>query len=128
MPETYRRTARAATTAATAYPATWAYVRVVGLPMASRATVVVAVGFAAALAFAIPVRQRAQLTYSLGALAAFTAAAGLPEHPATTVALLAIGSPTTLTYAHVAGYAVAAVVAALAVRRYVSSISAERFA
>ena len=87
-----------------------------------------AVGFAAALAFAIPVRQRAQLTYSLGALAAFTAAAGLPEHPATTVALLAIGSPTRFTFAHVAGYAVAAVLVGLAVRWYVGGVSAERFA
>ena len=105
-----------------------AVANVAALAALASALAVVAVGFAAALAFAIPVRQRAKLTYSLGALAAFTAAAGLPEHPATTVALLAIGSPTTLTYAHVAGYAVAAVVAALAVRRYVSSISAERFA
>ena len=105
-----------------------AVANVAALAALASALAVVAVGFAAALAFAIPVRQRAQLTYSLGALAAFTAAAGLPEHPATTVALLAIGSPTTLTYAHVAGYAVAAVVAAVAVRRYVSGISAERFA
>ena len=92
------------------------------------ALAVVAVGFAAALAFAIPVRQRAQLTYSLSALAAFTTAAGLPEHPATTVALLAIGSPTRLTFAHVAGYAVAAVLVGLVVRRYVGGVSAERFA
>ena len=105
-----------------------AVANIAALFVVASALAVVAVGFAAALAFAIPVRQRAQLTYSLGALAAFTAAAGLPEHPATTVALLAIGSPTRLTFAHVAGYAVAAVLVGLVVRRYVGGVSAERFA
>jgi len=97
------------------------------LLLVATALAVVAVAFAAALALAIPVRQRAQLTYSFGALAAFAAAAALPEHPATTVALLAIGSATTLTYLHVAGYAAAALVAALATRRYVTRISPERY-
>ena len=88
---------------------------------------VVAAGVAAALALAIPVRQRAQLTYSLGALAAFAAAAGLPEHPATTVARLAIGSAAPTTWCHLAGYVVAAVVVAVAVRRYAGTVSPERF-
>jgi len=101
--------------------------RIALLVTLTAALAVLAVSFAAALALAIPVRQRAQLTYSLGALAAFAAAAALPEHPATTVALLAIGSATQVSLAHVAGYAVAAVLAALSVRRYVTEISPERY-
>ncbi|WP_254837639.1 ABC transporter permease [Natronomonas marina] len=97
------------------------------LAVLASALAVVAVAFAAALAVAIPVRQRAQLTYSLGALAAFAAAAALPEHPATTVARLAIGSATTGTHLHLAGYVVGAAVAVLAVRRYAAGISPERF-
>jgi ABC-type Na+ efflux pump permease subunit len=91
------------------------------------AMAVLAVAAAAALALALPVRQRAQLTYSLGMLTAFAAAAALPEHPATTVALLAIGSATRVTLAHVAGYVVAAVLAAVVLRRYVARISPERY-
>ena len=101
--------------------------RIALLVTLTAALAVLAVSFAAALALAIPVRQRAQLTYSLGALAAFAAAAALPEHPATTVALLAIGSATGVTLAHVAGYAVVAVLAALSVRRYVTGIPPERY-
>ena len=97
------------------------------LVLLTGALAVVAVGFAAALALAVPVRQRAQLTYSLGALAAFTAAAGLPEHPSTTVARLAIGSASTTTHLHVAGYVATAVVVAAAVRAYAAGISPERF-
>jgi 2-keto-4-pentenoate hydratase len=67
------------------------------------------------------------LTDSLGVLAAVAAAAALPEHPATTVARLAIGSATTGTHLHLAGYVVGAAVAVLAVRRYAAGISPERF-
>ncbi len=98
------------------------------LVVLAAALAVLAVAVAAALALTIPIRQRAQLTYSLGALAAFAAAAALPEHPATTVALLAIGSATRLTLVHVAGYAAAAIVATFVTRRYVSRISPERYA
>jgi ABC-type Na+ efflux pump permease subunit len=86
---------------------------------------VLAVVFAAGLALAIPVRQRAQLTYSLSMLAAFTAAGLLPEHPATTVALLAIDSATVTTYAHLGGTVVAAVGAALVLRVWVGEFDAE---
>jgi ABC-type Na+ efflux pump permease subunit len=101
--------------------------RTAPLLLLTAALSVLAVSAAAALALAIPVRQRAQLTYSLGALSAFAAAAALPEHPATTVALLAIGSATRLTLAHVAGYVAAAVLAAVAVRGYVAGLSPERY-
>lgn len=89
------------------------------------AMAVLAVIFAAALALAVPVRQRAQLTYSLGMLALFSAAALLPEHPATTVALLAIDSPTATTYAHLAGVLVAAVGFATILRLWVGGFDAE---
>ncbi|WP_220132453.1 ABC transporter permease [Natronomonas sp. LN261] len=84
-----------------------------------------AVAVAAGLAIAVPVRQRAQLSYSLGMLAAFTAAALLPEHPATTVARFAIDSPTLVTYAHLAGYVAASVAAVVALRRWIRGVDAE---
>ncbi|CAI49490.2 ABC-type transport system permease protein [Natronomonas pharaonis DSM 2160] len=84
-----------------------------------------AVVFAAALAVAIPVRQRAQLTYSFGMLAAFAAVALLPEHPATSIALFAINSPTTTTYAHLAGYCLVAVAAVVAFRWWIGTLDAE---
>ncbi len=87
---------------------------------------VLAVVFAAGLALAIPVRQRAQLTYSFGMLAAFAAAALLPEHPATTIALFAIDSPTLVTYGHLAGYVAASIAAVVAFRRWVRGIDGER--
>lgn len=92
---------------------------VLALVVLSAAAAVVAVSFAALLAVGVRVRQRAQLTYSFGMLAAFAATAGLPEHPATTVALFAIDSATASTYAHLAGYVVVALAFGLAVRGYV---------
>lgn len=76
----------------------------------------VVVGSGALLALLVPNRQRAQLLYSLGVLAGFAVAALLPQHPATTVARLAVGSVDLATYAHVAGYIVVGVAAALAIR------------
>ena len=89
------------------------------------AAAVLAVVFAAALALAVPIRQRAQLSYSLGLLAAFAAAALLPEHPATTVALLAIDSATITTYAHLSGAVVAALGFAAVLRVWVRNFDAE---
>jgi ABC-type Na+ efflux pump permease subunit len=89
------------------------------------AVAVIAVVFAAAVALAVPVRQRAQLSYSLGLLAAFAAAALLPEHPATTVALLAIDSPTATTYAHLGAAIVAAVGFAAVLRVWAGGFDAE---
>ena len=58
----------------------------------------------------------------------FGLAALLPEHPATTVAKLAVASPTTLTYAHVLGVAALAIAVAVGVRRYVGGIDPESLA
>jgi len=71
------------------------------------ATVVVVVGLL--LGILTGTRRQAQLLYSVVVLLVFGTLVFLPEHPATTVAKLAVDSPTTLTFAHVAGYAVAAV-------------------
>ena len=89
------------------------------------AVAVLAVVFAAALALAVPIRQRAQLSYSLGLLAAFAVAALLPEHPATTVALLAIDSATITPYAHLGGAVVAALGFAAVLRVWVRNFDAE---
>ena len=91
----------------------------------SVALAVLAVAFAAGLALAVPIRQRAQLTYSLAMLAAFAVATLLPEHPATTVALLAIDSPTPLTYAHLGATVVAAVGSVAILRVWVESFDLE---
>ena len=98
---------------------------VVALVVLTTAAATLAVVFAAALAVTIPVRQRAQLTYSFGALAAFAAATAFPEHPGTTVALLAIDSPTLSTYGHVAGYVVVAAVAVVSFRVWLTGLDAE---
>ncbi|WP_225334084.1 ABC transporter permease [Halomicrobium urmianum] len=70
-------------------------------------------------------RRPAQLLYSVGTLVVFGGAVVLPEHPATTAAKLAVDSPTALTYAHVAGYAVAAVALYALARRYVERVEPE---
>jgi ABC-2 type transport system permease protein len=71
-------------------------------------------------------RQRAQLGYSLAILGAFTAAAFLPEHPATTAALLAVDSATATTFGLVVLYAVLGVALAVAVRGWVGRLDPER--
>jgi len=83
-------------------------------------TVVVAVGVL--LGLVMRTRQQAQLLYSTLVLALFGLAALLPEHPATTVARLAVGSGTTGTIAHVGFFAAVAVAVALGTRRYVGGI------
>lgn len=90
----------------------------VGLALA-----LVAVGIG--LGLVVRERQRAQLLYSLGILGAFAAAALLPEHPATTAALLAIDSPGRLSYVLVGVYLVIGLGVALGVRSLVSRVDAE---
>ena len=102
-----------------------AVANVAAILLLAAAMAVLAVVLAAALAVAIPVRQRAQLTYSFGALAAFSLAAFLPEHPATTVALLAIDSASPTTYAHLGGYVVLAVGFAAVFRHWLAGVDAE---
>jgi ABC-type Na+ efflux pump permease subunit len=66
------------------------------------ATILVALGVGVALRFRK--RQSAQLLYSLSVFVVFGLAALLPESPPNTVAKLALGSATDLTYGLVAGY------------------------
>ncbi|MFT4947695.1 MAG: ABC-2 type transport system permease protein [Natronomonas sp.] len=87
------------------------------------ATLTVAIGLA--LGLITGTRQKAQLLYSTLVLLLFGAAAGLPEHPASTAALLAVDSPTATTFGHVAGITVAAVVGFALVRRYVDGLDPE---
>jgi ABC-type Na+ efflux pump permease subunit len=90
----------------------------VGLALA-----LVAVGIG--LGLVVRERQRAQLLYSLGILGAFAAATLLPEHPATTAALLAIDSPGRFSGVLVGVYLVVGLGVALGVRSLVSRIEAE---
>lgn len=83
----------------------------------------VAVGIG--LGLVVRERQRAQLLYSLGVLGAFAAAALLPEHPATTAALLAIDSPGEFSRLLIVAYLVAGVAVALGIRSFVSRVDAE---
>jgi len=85
------------------------------------------VTFGVLLGVAMGKRRPAQLLYSVLTLVVFGAAVVLPEHPATTVAKLAVDSPTVLTYAHVVG-AVALAAGGYAVARlYVDSVDASQF-
>jgi ABC-type Na+ efflux pump permease subunit len=79
------------------------------------ATVTVALGVGLGLVTAR--RRQSQLLYSVFVIVLFGSAIVLPEHPATTVAKLAVDSPTAVTYAHVAGFVATAVVVLAAVRR-----------
>jgi ABC-type Na+ efflux pump permease subunit len=58
----------------------------------------VVVAFGMGIALLTPDRRQAQLVYSMSLLALFAAAVVLPEHPANTVAKLAIGSPALSTW------------------------------
>jgi ABC-type Na+ efflux pump permease subunit len=90
---------------------------------AALALAVVAVGVV--LGLAVAERRRAQLIYSTGLLVLFGTAALLPEHPATTVALLAIDSATQTTWLSLAGYAVGAVALATLARAYAARLDPE---
>ncbi|MFB6152407.1 MAG: ABC transporter permease [Haloarculaceae archaeon] len=70
-------------------------------------------------------RREAQLLYSTLVLFGFGTLVFLPEHPATTVAKLAVDSPTTTTFLHVAGYVLLAVVGYAVVRRFVGRVDPE---
>jgi len=70
-------------------------------------------------------RRQAQLLYSVLVIFGFGVLTFMPEHPATTVAKLAVDSTTQVTTYHVAAYAVAAVVLLLAGRRLVAGTDPE---
>ncbi len=89
------------------------------------ATIVVAVGTLLGLITAR--RRQAQLLYSVLVILLFGVAILLPEHPATTVAKLAVDSPAAGTYAHVVGSAVVAVAFYAMARQYAGTIDAESF-
>jgi ABC-type Na+ efflux pump permease subunit len=85
--------------------------------------VVVTVGVL--LGVSLQKRRPAQLLYSVATLVLFGGAVLLPEHPATTMAKLAVDSPTLTTYAHVAGAVALAVAGYAAARRFVGRLDAE---
>jgi ABC-2 type transport system permease protein len=70
-------------------------------------------------------RRRAQLLYSVLVLLLFGAAAVLPEHPAATVAVLAVDSATARTFAHVAGLSAVALAVYALGRLYVRAFDPE---
>lgn len=70
-------------------------------------------------------RRQAQLLYSTLALLLFGFAALLPEHPATTVAKLAVESETIGTFGHVAFFVALAVGVTAITRHYVAGIDPE---
>lgn len=76
------------------------------------------------LALVTGTRRRAQLLYSVLVLALFGLAVAAPEHPASTVALLAADSATLTTVAHVAGATVLAVGGYALLRRWVGGLDA----
>lgn len=70
-------------------------------------------------------RRRAQLLYSVLVIVLFGATAVFPEHPATTIAKLAVASETLLTLSHVVGFALLAIAAFVGVRNYVTQLDPE---
>ncbi len=70
-------------------------------------------------------RRQAQLLYSLLAVLLFGSTLVLPEHPASTVALLAVDSATIVTLGHVVAFTALAIGLYLLVRQYVSHLDAE---
>jgi len=94
------------------------------LTVGSMATIVVVIGVV--LGLYLGERRSAQLIYSVGVLALFAAAVFLPEHPATTVAKLAVDSASATTYLLVGFYAAFAVALYLAARQFVMRVNPER--
>ncbi|WP_436934657.1 ABC transporter permease [Halovenus marina] len=70
-------------------------------------------------------RRKAQLLYSMLVILLFGLSALLPEHPASTVALLSVDSATSTTRLHVVGFALLAVGLYAIARQYVRRIDPE---
>jgi ABC-type Na+ efflux pump permease subunit len=83
------------------------------------------VAFGIAIALWSSDRRQAQFLYSTGIITAATLGALLPEHPANTVARLAIGTTTGTTFALAAGYAVLGLLAYGGVRTMVARLDPE---
>jgi len=78
----------------------------------------VLVAFGAGIGLRFRERKQAQFVYSVGAVAVFSLTFSLPESSGNTVAKLASGSPTGVTYGHAAVYVVLGVVAYFLVRYF----------
>jgi len=102
-----------------------ANVSVILLFVTAVAALVVTIGVV--LGVATGKRRPAQLLYSVVTLVVFGAAVVLPEPPATTIAKLAVDSPTLSTYATVWATFGAAIVAYAVARKYVGSVDASAF-
>ncbi|MFC6865385.1 ABC transporter permease [Halomicroarcula sp. GCM10025817] len=89
------------------------------------AVALLVVTFGVVLGLATKRRRPAQLLYSVLTLVVFGAAVLLPEHPATTVAKLAVDSSTLLTYGHVVATVAVAAGAYAVARRYVGAVDPE---
>ena len=96
------------------------------LAMVSAVSLVVVV-LGAVLGLVMGNRRQAQLLYSVLALVVFAAAAFLPEHPASTIAKLAVDSATTVTYGSVLGITVFAVALYLVMRKFVDRVDPEQY-
>jgi ABC-type Na+ efflux pump permease subunit len=83
------------------------------------------VGLGTALGLVTGQRRQAQLLYSVLVVVLFGSTLALPQHPASTVALLAVDSPTTLAFGTVGGFATLAVVVYMSLRVYVTRINPE---
>jgi hypothetical protein len=93
--------------------------------VAGLALAVVVVGLS--LALLAPDRRQAQFLYSTGVLAIVTLTTLLPEHPANTIARLAIGSPGDTTWVAVLGALAIGAGAYVVIRLAVARIDLERF-
>jgi ABC-type Na+ efflux pump permease subunit len=102
-----------------------ANVSVILLFVTAVAALVVTIGVV--LGVATGKRRPAQLLYSVLTLVVFGAAVVLPEHPATTVAKLAVDSPTLSTYATVWGTVAVAILGYAVARKYIGSVDASAF-
>jgi hypothetical protein len=89
------------------------------------AVTVVVVTLGVVLGITLQNRRPAQLLFSVLTLVLFGGAVLLPEHPATTVAKLAVDSPTLLTYSHVGGAVLLAVAGYAVARVYIGRVAAE---
>jgi len=99
------------------------YIPLLALLVLATATITTAIGLL--LGLLTGTRQKAQLLYSMIVLLLFGGAAALPEHPATTAALLAVDSPTVTTFGHVVGYTLVAIAGYAVIRWYVGRLDPE---
>ncbi len=97
---------------------------VLAVTVTAIATLAVVIGLM--LALLTRQRRQAQLLYSILVLLLFGLAVALPEHPASTIAKLAIDSATFGTFAHVGFITALAVGSYLFMRRYVTQLNPER--